>query len=481
MIVNRWRRSGHTQRECGQALVFMGYNSNNASPGNLVSVSFPTSVAGVPSSAIPPSGIAANAFMRVDVTDNVQTFFSGMLSGNRTQTVRSFAVCGLVLAASPVPLLILDPKTSDAPTLDLQGNPNVNIVGGPQRSVQVNSSANNAVHIQGSATLDLSLGGPSGTGSDLAVYGGPKTAPGGFNKGTNGHWYAPAAPLGDPFAQIPAPAIPANGPLPNGVAVGKVNGCPDTTCQEFAPGYYPNGIDVKHNTAIFDPGIYYVVGGMKAEPLSCLRPSTAIGDGSGGALFYFADTNSLDVGSNSGKSCPTGAGTDFTTATGTGSLPFGAKCTAASLLPANVPATLTGSVLLGPCRAPSVGPLCAPNCAINYGDPLGTGNPIGEQRGILFFQNRSKGAAADFSGGGQFLLSGTMYLHQCVTGGSDTGLNCNSTSAFNTTINLGGNSGAGTIVGQIVVDRLSLGGTSGITMDLNPTGSFSLMKATLLR
>ena len=44
-----------------------------------------------------------------------------------------------------------------------------------------------------------------------------------------------------------------------------------------------------------------------------------------------------------------------------------------------------------------------------------------------------------------------------------------------------GNSGAGTIVGQIVVDKLTLGGTSGITMDLSPTGSFNLMKATLLR
>jgi hypothetical protein len=473
--------TGSTAAPC-QYAAKNGYNSNNASPGNLVSVSFPASVAGVPTAAIPPAGIAPNAFMRVDVTDNVQTFFSGLLSGTRTQTVRSFAVCGLVLAASPVPLMVLDPKTSDAPTLDLQGNPNINIVGGPQRSVQVNSSANNAVHIQGSATLDLSLGGPNGTGSDLAVYGGPKTAPGGFSKGTTGHWYAPAAPLADPFAQLPAPAQPANGPLPQqGVAVGKVNGCPDTACQEFAPGYYPNGILVKHNTAIFDPGIYYVVGGFSADSLSCLRPSTAVGDGSGGTLFYFADTNSLAVGSNSGKSCPTGAGKDFTTTTGTGSLPFGAKCTAASTLPANVPATLTGSVLLGPCRAPTVGPLCAPNCATNYGDPLGTGNPIGEQRGILFFQNRSKGAAADFSGGGQFLLSGAMYLHQCVTGGSDTGLNCNTTSAFNTTVNLGGNSGAGTIVGQIVVDKMSLGGTSGITMDLNPTGSFGIMKATLLR
>ena len=53
--------------------------------------------------------------------------------------------------------------------------------------------------------------------------------------------------------------------------------------------------------------------------------------------------------------------------------------------------------------------------------------------------------------------------------------------AINTTVNLCGNSGAGTIVGQIIGDQARLGGTSGITMDLNPTGSFSLMKATLLR
>jgi hypothetical protein len=44
-----------------------------------------------------------------------------------------------------------------------------------------------------------------------------------------------------------------------------------------------------------------------------------------------------------------------------------------------------------------------------------------------------------------------------------------------------GNSGAGTIVDLIRVDKLTLGGTSGITMDLNPTRSFSLMKATLPR
>jgi uncharacterized membrane protein len=80
--------TGSTGAPC-QYAAKNGYNSNNASPGNLVSVTFPASVAGVPTAVIPPSGIAPNAFMRVDVTDNVQSFFSGLLNGNRTQTVRS--------------------------------------------------------------------------------------------------------------------------------------------------------------------------------------------------------------------------------------------------------------------------------------------------------------------------------------------------------------------------------------------------------
>ncbi|MGH9536734.1 MAG: pilus assembly protein TadG-related protein, partial [Terriglobales bacterium] len=406
--------AGSTAAPC-QYAAKNGYNSNNASPGNLVSVSFPTSVTGVPSTAVPPSGIAATSFMRVDVTDNVPTFFSGVLRGTRTQTVRSFAVCGLVLAQSPTPLLVLDPTGQ---SISLSGTPNINIVGGPQRSIQVNSSA--ATAFSGASKIDLSLGGPNGTGSDFGVYGGPGTNPG-VKLGSTGHYFSPSAPIADPFAQVAAPAIPTNGPLAkDGVAVGSgVHGCPDKGCQEFTPGYYPNGISVKNNTAIFQPGIYYVLNGFSMDANSCAYPSNQVGDGSGGTMFYFADTNSFSVAANSGKKCP-----DFPATTGTGSIPFGAKCTAASTFPSNVPATLSGTVLLGPCNAPTVGTLCAPNCALNYGDPAGTGNPLGEQRGMLLFQSRSKAASMDFSGGGQFLFSGAIYIHQCVTSGADKGVNC---------------------------------------------------------
>lgn len=465
-----------------------GYASTNASPGNLVSVSFPSSAIGV---TPPPSGIAPNPFIRVDVVDHVQSFFIGLLSGSKTKDVRAFATCGVVLASAPIPLLVLDPRNADAGTLSVQGTPTVSIYGGPQRSIQVNSSNTAAVNIGGSATIDLSQGGPANppTGSDLAVYGGPVTAPKGFNPGTTGHWIAPAAPIADPFAQVQAPAQPSVAGTVQSVLSG-VNGCPapaGSTCTEYTPGYYLSGISVKGpggsniQPAIFDPGIYYIKNGFTADANSCLRPSTALGDGSGGTMFYFADTNSVSVAANSGKKCGT---TTFNTTSGSGSLPYGAKCTAASKIPGNLPPSLSGSVLLGPCQKPTVTTLCAPNCSINNGDPLGTSDPIGEQRGFLFFQDRAVNASTNpnWSGGGQFLLSGTMYFHQCVTTGSDTGLSCSASGAYNDNVTLGGNSGSGTyVLGQVVADKVTLSGTSGITMDLNPSTVFTILKASLLQ
>jgi hypothetical protein len=65
--------------------------------------------------------------------------------------------------------------------------------------------------------------------------------------------------------------------------------------------------------------------------------------------------------------------------------------------------------------------------------------------------------------------------------GADMGFNCTAATAYNSSMGFGGNSGSGTIVGQIVVDQINMHGTPGITMDLNPTTSFSIIKATLLR
>ena len=207
---------------------------------------------------------------------HVQTFFVGLLSGSRTADVRAFATCGLELASAPIPILVLDPKNPNvrpaSSALDVQGNPAISIVGGPTKSIQVNSSDPAATNVGGSGTIDLSKGGPNGTGSDIGIYGGPATAPAGFNGGTSGHWVSPAAPINDPFAQLPAPAVPLTagglstvaGPTTSPIV------CPDTQCAKYTPGYYAAGICVGKSagctcigssntcTAIFDPGIYYI-------------------------------------------------------------------------------------------------------------------------------------------------------------------------------------------------------------------------------
>jgi hypothetical protein len=332
----------------------------------------------------------------------------------------------------------------------------------------------------------LSAAGPNGTGADFGVTGSnPK--PGILSLGTSGAYVSPDSRITDPFALVAAPGKPnfpgATRPQ-KGTAIASGNGCPDTAgCSEFWPGYYPDGIDVKNTTAIFEPGIYYLDGSFSADSNSCMRPGTAKGDGSGGTVFYFNTANSLDVTSNSGKKCPS---TVFQTLTGSGAYPFGVKCTATSATPSNLTASISGTVLLAPCTGPDATTnMCSPNCNLNngygLGDQLGTNDPGGIQRGILFFQNRAVAGSPSWQGGGVFLLSGSMYFHQCVTTGSDTGVGCSS-SAYTTKMSLGGNPGSGTyVLGDIIVDQLDLSGTPDIIMDLNPNAAYWVLKASLLQ
>ena len=379
-------------------------------PGNVadaVTGSFPSS-ASVPGVVTTPA--ISNPFIRIDVIDRVRVFLMALLTGSRTQDVRAFAICGFHAQGLSVPFVLLTPTGT---ALDFKGNASLAIVGGGQTTMQVNS--NNSGAVSGS-NIDLSLAGPGscltcpGTGGDIHIVSSQSNP--GINLGSTGHWISNTGPTPDPLAPLKAPAIPSNSPLVNGypkTVPQNTDGCLHTTCLEFQPGYYPLGITVGGTTAIFQPGIYYIDNGLTLGPNSCVQPTDptasaeAAGDGSGGTLFYFADSNSFSVGSNAGKKCPSGFPTDRI------------KCTPSSLVPNNVPPTVDGSVLTGPCQAPTNNLLCAPNCSINYGDPLGTTNPIGEQRGVLFFQNRFSSVTADWSGGGQFLFAGILYFHQCVT------------------------------------------------------------------
>ncbi|HKV04585.1 MAG TPA: pilus assembly protein TadG-related protein [Candidatus Acidoferrales bacterium] len=463
-----------------------GYNGTNSIPGNQVQVSFPASDPNVASSTppLPPTAMTNYPLIRVDVTDHVQTFFSALVSGNRSQDVRAFAVCGSLLVQGSTPVLVLDPSSSGA--LSLQGNSSISIYGGPSKGVQVNSSSLQGVNIGGNGALNLSQGGPNLTGSSIGVYGGPASAPGGISFGTTGSWSYPSSVVSDPFALVcapgqtgcpkingySAPAVPGAPQIPSDLAAkgcksipcalsyhDAVHGCPRSSgCKLYTSGYYGSKISISNTAAIFDPGLYYIVGGLALNSGSTVRPGTGTGDGSGGTTFYFSGASSVTVASNSGS-----ATLD----------PFYASslsCSAGSILPGNLTPTtaLQGNFLMAPCTG-------------YYGDPLGAADTLAE-RGILFFQDRSaSGVNATWGGGGKFMTAGAMYFHHCNAAG--TGVACGSPPTYyDATFSVGGNSCAGAYaVGNLIVDRLTLSGTACVTMDLNPNSAYSTLKATMVR
>jgi hypothetical protein len=226
----------------------------------------------------------------------------------------------------------------------------------------------------------------------------------------------------------------------------------------------------KLSTGIFDPGLYYVAAnGLNMGSGSTVRISTATGDGSSGVLFYFSTSDSVGVTSNSGKSSPcTSASSGSGSPNGcvvsfkidgtpsplaTGAVPSRAlQCSGGSANPPQVPSTLDGNILMGPCSGA-------------YRSPDGN-------RGFLFFQNRTKAANPSWGGGGQFLSSGFMYFH------SGSGATCGTST---TCLTLQGGSGAQSYtLGNIVVDKLALGGNPEINMILNPAATFQVLKPTLL-
>ncbi len=506
-----------------QYAAFNGYRGGGASgtESNEVQVSFPASV---PGAVPPPTGLGgAFPYMQVDVTDHVRVYFSSMLTRGRIQDVPARARCGLVVAAVPIPIIILNPTCPQ--TLDIAGNGSLRVVGGPAQSIQVNSCAGPGAlppcSTTGTAaligTVDFSTGGPNFTGSNFGVFGGPATAPGSYNGGSTGTWISPYPPISDPFATVappPVPPLPCTGtaatpcspgcPLlvnPCTVGTGTTlldplgrNGCPVAVvgpgCLEYAPGLYTSSIIVKNRTAIFDPGVYYITGiskancpqmpngsclrpngqcnyGLVLDSLSLVRPSTALGDLSGGTTFYFSGNGpgtygSVFIGANSGGG---GGSNPFQTSIAT--CPLGNPPDSRL----NLPPTLTGNVLLGPCTG-------------TYGSATGM------TRGILFFDNRDNAdllGQPSMQGGGAMLLAGTMYFHNCASkDGAGLGTNCSQTTdtppGYQAFWQLQGTPGSGTyILGEIVADDMALGGTARVSMALDPNAVFPVLRVSLLQ
>jgi len=286
------------------------YASFNGYSGSNVSVSFPSSLPGV--SGI-PSGFPtiANPYIKVTVTDPVATYFTKIASSIKTINVTASAGCGFSAVITPVPLVVLHRTAS--PSIQVSGSASVTILGGPPRSIQVDSSSSAAVSV---GTVDLHLAGPGGSGADFALFGGPTTKPAGVNVGSSGNWIPGANPFGDPFAAVAAPAsAPATGGTATPVPFG-FNGCPDPSgCVEFTPGDYTGCL-----TGTINPGDKgclrlpfggsrpkFAVGGTNWQPShpyakgALINPSTptCLSTSNAGDFVYVATT-----GGNSAGICP---------------------------------------------------------------------------------------------------------------------------------------------------------------------------------
>lgn len=462
-----------------------GYNGAGLvanSPSNSVAWSFPSSVPGV---TTPPNSVAANPFLKVLVTENVKTHFLFTIHGTEYQEVAASCTCGTTQIASAAPLTVLNPTAPDAFT-DTGGGA-FSIVGGPQRSIQVNSTNATAIYFHPSGVVDTSKGGPNGTGSDMAAVGGPASEPypGAFNGGTTGHWISGTVPVPDPFAGVPEPAKPALSPTASEahIVVYGQDGCPDHSptnyvrdqtphsgCMEFEPGYYPTGIPngggrnfalTANDVAIFKPGIYYMdgdlyVGGSDnvrvATPCvpSCSPYSTTAWQQTDGIMFYF-HSGSLIFAGSAGNGPPRVDPVPSTFLTCDGSVPNPSL---------GMPSTLNGNVLVAQCATNGTYWDSNDDTSDSRGDP-GT-------RGLLAFQDHGDTVSQPLFGGSNNLsFSGALYFHS--TGFSDL---------FTV------NGGAGTetfALGEIVTDQASLVGSGAVDMALNPAATTDLLKVGMLQ
>jgi hypothetical protein len=261
---------------------------------------------------------------------------------------------------------------------------------------------------------------------------------------------------------------------------------------EFSPGLYNAQVIIKNQTAIFDPGIYFIQPAAYTKkfnagsPSSCttgtvpgtiyydlvfdtgsvVRPSTVTGNGDG-TMFYLSGPGgatgygSVFVDANSGKSA-----VDSFTSSRLWACPGGT----APPTQLGLGSSLNGNILMGQCT--------------KGGTYIGaSGESAGAVRGLLFFDDRANNMIdrqPSMQGGGGLVLAGNLYFHNCNSSG--TGTNCSApTTGYNAFLQLQGNPSSGTyVLGNITTDELVLSGNGSISMSLNPNAVYFILKATLL-
>ena len=430
---------------------------------DVIEVDFPGSVPGV-------ADLSAETPAVVGVTIS-RPFTSGLtqLVGGLGATVKARGVAAIVIEISPVPILVMHPDETES--FHINGNPTIQICGGPPRSIQVNSVDNASVDIDGNSNLvDLSGAGPGGTllgcngsGGEFGNHGGPfnfSSSQNGYPGGTllpaTDETYLKTLPIDDPLAvPMPSdPAIPPNmggpvGPPITGGGVGAANGCQrpsNRTCTVYGPGVYNSDLSIKNDMALLDPGVYYIRGGFSVEANGIVHMAPCVDSSSlnwhpdtgCGVLIYLQPQNAsdiFDIQSNAGQI----QGVSYSQ----------------NLTVDGVTVPCTGNCLQGP-----------PEAAPYYGVVAMV------DRSTLFAQEHS------FQGGGGLTIAGTLYFtNSFLPGKADLAGN----SAYQT-VNLQGTPGSTTqVVGQILVDSLELAGNATIRMTLNPNSVHPIRKLALIR
>jgi hypothetical protein len=390
-----------------------------------VYVDFPGSAPGV---SLSPTDNPA--LIRVSITRNLQTGLIRFL-GPSVAGISAQGMAAILDVVAPVPIIVTHPTLPGS--FDINGTPTITICGGPQRSIQVNSSNSASITISGASnTVDLSHAGPKttpglcdGTGGDFGDYGGPTPYPSTLQLGSDGHYIQPASPIEDPLKDVPTPALP--GTVGTSAALANnVSGCPAAPpkpCVLYSPGRWPTGITVKSETGVFKPGLYYIQ--------------------SGG---FHGDSNSLMLMATGFPNDPV---------TGQGMVVYNTGSNDADIFEvgANGSAFLTG----------------APNNSI--------------YKGILLFEDRATGPntgvggdkSHKLGGGGAMTLVGTIYI-------TNTKAIMQATPGQYQTVLLQGNPGSETlIIGEIIASKLQMGGTAAIKMTLDPAYALNIRQVALVQ
>jgi Flp pilus assembly protein TadG len=416
--------------------------------------------------------------LRVIVQRNVPATLMKMVGGG-TQTIAAEAWAAITTSVSQIPIMVLHPFASGS--FSMGGNSSITILGGPSKSIQVNSCAgtggsvsgvncdtSDAVSTGGSLTIDLSAAGPTQKGGVLGSKGTPTSSkpPKGLKCGTPANCYiSPASVIADPLLNVLPPCLPGTTTNCTTITAGLTNQdksacdsskktcldehgnavtCPSTdlygntvsSCTVLLPGLYTDKgpLGSISGFTIFTPGVYYIQkGGFGFSSNSGAQtqtpppttpssyPTCTNGDantGCGILIFLAADSsNNFDVGKNAGK---------------------------------KYAIALLGS------------------------DPL-----LSFQKILLFVDHTAPALNLSFGGGGQMNLNGTIYATSTVATTLSTVSKTNPGGIFQS-MSLTGNSGSGTITGEIIVDELGTIGGGSITMNLDPATN-SIRQIALVR